>query len=125
MDSLLREDADMAAWWSTEIECVSALSYEFRDKHYGREDVENALLRIASLIEAWSEIQPVDEVRIQAERLLFTYKLRAMDAQQLGAALLWCNGRAREAELVSLDHRMRIAGRNEGFVVLPSEKDLP
>jgi uncharacterized protein with PIN domain len=124
MDYLLREDAEIMVWWGTEVECVSALSSVFRDERFSRRDLEGSLQRIGVLIEAWSEVQPVDEVRIQAERLLFAYRLRAMDAQQLGAALLWCDGRAQEAELVSLDHRMRIAARNEGFAVLPGERDL-
>lgn len=123
MDSLLREDMDMAVWWSTEVECVAALSAKFRRKHYDRRDIEDTLNRIGSLIEAWSEVQPVDEVRIQAERLLFVHKIRAMDSQQLGAALVWSDGKVRGTELVSLDHEMRIAARNEGFRVLPTEQD--
>jgi hypothetical protein len=38
---------------------------------------------------------------------------------QLAAALVWCGGQTRGAEVVSFDSRLREAALREGFGVLP------
>ncbi len=114
----------MAVWWNTEVECVSALSRVFRHQSLGTGEVEQALERLGALITGWSEMQPTDEVRVRAERLLFAHRLRASDALQLGAALLWCDDRPRRAGFVCLDYKLRTAARMEGFDVLPDRVQL-
>lgn len=51
-------------------------------------------------------------------RLLRVHALRAGDALQLAAALVWTGG-SREGALVTLDERMGLAARLEGLEVLP------
>lgn len=118
---ILRRDQNMVVWWSAEVECVSALSKVFRNKNFDRRDVERALERLERLLSSWSEIEPTDEVRVRAERLLFGHHLKAADGMQLGAALLWAEDRTRRAEFVSLDNQQRTAARREGFDVLPAK----
>lgn len=70
-------------------------------------------------------MQPTDEVRVRAERLLFAHRLKTMDALQLGAALLWSDDRPHRAGFVSLDDNLRVAARREGFDVMPDWSKLP
>jgi len=56
-------------------------------------------------------------VREQAEELLARYKIRAADALQLAAALVWCQGRPQHRTLVCFDERLGEAGSKIGFEV--------
>lgn len=123
-DRIFDEDQQMLVWWETEVECVGALSSKFREKGFGNLEVEQALLRLADLIEAWSEIQPTDQVRVRAERLLFAHRLSSADSMQLASALLWCGDDPRAAVFVCQDRQLRIAARREGFTVLPPQTPL-
>lgn len=59
------------------------------------------------------------EVRNQAIRLLGLHPLRAADALQLAAALVWADRRPRGHPFVCLDAGLREAAHAEGFSVLP------
>ncbi len=71
------------------------------------------------LSDAWSEIQPGDLVRQRAERLLMVHSLRAADALQLAAALIWSQEAPVGLNIVCLDLNLREAAQKEGFTVLP------
>ena len=103
---------------------MGALAQKFSEKRFTEAEVDDALERLGVLMGYWSEIQPTDEVRIRAERLLFLHSLRTADALQLAAALHWCGDDPRAAELVSQDKRLRTAARREGFTVLPNLEEL-
>ena len=124
MDETLREDLGIVVWWVTEAECVGALAQKFRDELFTDEEVDEALARLAVLMDNWAEIQPTDEVRVRAERLLFSHHLKTADAMQLAAALLWCADDPRAAEFVCQHKRLRTAARREGFTVLPTTEQL-
>jgi hypothetical protein len=47
--------------------------------------------------------------------------LRAADALQLAAALVWCQGDPLQHGFVCLDQRLREAARREGFTALPNK----
>jgi hypothetical protein len=74
---------------------------------------------LAALSAAWSEVQPTEPVRLRAERLLTVHPLRAADALQLAAALLWGEDTPQGLDFVCLDQNLREAARKEGFAVLP------
>jgi hypothetical protein len=74
---------------------------------------------LAVLSTAWSEMQPSDGLRRRAERLLGVHALRAADACQLAAALLWSQGETRGHAFVSFGQRLRDAAAREGFSILP------
>lgn len=57
--------------------------------------------------------------REQAGRALLLHPLRAADALQLAAALVWSRGQVAGHHFVCLDQRFREAARREGFTVLP------
>ena len=112
---LLRVDGEMVVWWATRIECWSALSRMERESMLTSRDVDAANKRLATLAGAWYEIAPVEEARLQARRLLRRHPLRAADALQLAAALLW-SGSDEGRELITFDVRLRDAARMEGFI---------
>jgi len=118
---LAREDPELAVWWATRVECVSALR---RRRRRGQLDAPGELAateRLSALAEGWLEIQPSAPVRIAAEQLLRNYVLSAGDALQLAAALDWAGERRAGVELVTFDGQLAQAARFEGFTVLPAE----
>jgi hypothetical protein len=52
-----------------------------------------------------------------ARRLLRVHALRAADALQLGAALVWAGGRPQGKVLLTLDERLALIAKREGFEV--------
>jgi hypothetical protein len=69
--------------------------------------------------EYWTEIEPTDEVRSHARRLLLRHPLRAADSMQLAAALVWADGNPEQNGFICLDQRLRDAARCEGFMLFP------
>lgn len=118
--TLLREDERMLVWWTTQVECMSALRRLEREATLSASEVSQAARALGHLRSAWSEVEPTGAVREQAERLLAVHPLRAADALQLAAALAWRRGAPGGADLITLDDRMRDAAGREGFSVLPT-----
>lgn len=58
-------------------------------------------------------------MRERAQRLLGVHALRAADAFQLAAALVWSRGQTTGHAFVSYDDPLREAAGREGFDVLP------
>ena len=111
------QDPVMCVWWATEIECVSALARLERDGELTDSATTAALERLDVLSEAWNEVQPVATLRGVARRLLRVHALRAADALQLAAAVVASEGLPASLEIVTLDQRLAIAARREGFSV--------
>jgi predicted nucleic acid-binding protein len=116
--SELERDPDILVWWSTEVECASALCRIERDGALSASDVAEALARLDALSAAWHVIQPVPRLRAVAIRLLRTHPLRAADALQLAAAIEASEQQPRTLPLVTLDERLARAAEREGFPVV-------
>lgn len=114
-------DADPAliVWWATRTECVSAFARRRREGLLSLATEQQAGALLATLATVWSEIQPSEGLRARAERLLGVHSIRAADAFQLAAALLWTQGATRGHHFVSFDQRLREAAAQEGFSILP------
>ena len=67
----------------------------------------------------WDEILPTEKVRSLAEDLPDSHGLRAADAAQLAAALVWCRERPKQRPMVCFDERLRTAAAALGFSVRP------
>lgn len=115
--ALAREDAEILVWWASAAECDSALARLERDGALGAADADAAFRRLDVLKRSWIEIEPRDEIRELARRLLRVHPLRAGDAMQLGAAHLAAERRPATLELVTLDDRLRAAAVKEGFML--------
>ena len=118
---ILRTDSSMAVWWGSIVECHSAFARLRRDKvlKHSEEDQVRRLLSI--LADAWTEIDPSEDIRNEASRLLLLHPLRAADSFQLAAALVWAGKTPRGHRFVCLDGRLRDAARKEGFTLKPPE----
>jgi uncharacterized protein len=115
---IAQDDPVMCVWWATEVECVSALARLERDHALTDADTLAALERLDMLAEAWNELQPFARLRGVARRLLRVHPLRAADALQLAAAVTAAEGQPASLEIVTLDERLAVAARREGFSVL-------
>lgn len=108
----------MLVWWGTEVECVSALARLERQGDLTDMATVAAIERLDTLAAGWHEVQPVDNVRRAAKRLLRVHGLRAPDALQLAAAIIGSEGNPSSLKIVSLDERLSVAAQREGFPVL-------
>ena len=77
--------------------------------------------RLKSLSAAWHEVQPSQVLRDTAVRLLRVHPLRGADAVQLASAVIAADREPAALEIVSLDARLSVAARREGFPVLSAE----
>jgi len=116
---IAEEDGAVVAWWATPIECYSAFARLRRDAILTRAQENQAREVVARLAAEWTEMQPGLQIRDLAARVLLLHPLRAADALQLAAGLLWVDGRAARHDFVCLDQRLREAAQREGFQVLP------
>jgi uncharacterized protein len=112
----LAEDAELVVWWGTHVECASAIARLERSGAFDATAAATARARLDDLRGAWFEVQPIDDVRRHAIRLLRVHALRAADALQLGAALVW-SGTPAAGSFHTLDDRLAKAARIEGFEV--------
>ena len=76
--------------------------------------------RLVALRKGWHEIEPGEEVREAAKRLLRVHDLRAADSLHLAAAFVAAESRPASLEFACLDERLRLAAGREGFAVVPA-----
>jgi predicted nucleic acid-binding protein len=115
--ALVKQDPEVAIWWATPVECASAVARLEREAALTPAEAAEAFHRLDLLARAWFEIEPHDELREIARRLLRVHPLRAGDALQLAAAYLAAERRPPTLEVVTLDDRLRQAALKEGFRV--------
>jgi predicted nucleic acid-binding protein len=118
VQALARKDPGMLVWWTTEVECASALARLERDRALDESAATDAFRRLKQLAGGWHEVDPSDAVREAAVRFLRVHPLRAADALQLAAAFIAAERRPSALEVVTLDDRLASAARKEGFVLI-------
>jgi uncharacterized protein len=114
---LLREVGRMVVWWGTPIETRSAFARLVRDGSLTDEERVRAVRLLEQLRQSWDEIQPSEQVRTVAEDLPDRYGVRAADAVQLAAALIWCRERPNRRPFICFDERLSRAAADVGFTV--------
>jgi predicted nucleic acid-binding protein len=118
LQALVAKDPAMLVWWSTEVECASAIARLDRDGALDDSAVAQAFDRLKHLASGWHEVDPNDAIREAAVRFLRVHPLRAADALQLAAAFTAAERRPSSLEVVTLDDRLAVAARKEGFVLI-------
>jgi hypothetical protein len=78
------------------------------------------LRRLVNLRRGWHEIEPSEDVREAARRLLRVHDLRAANSLPLAAAGVASESRPAPLEFVCLDDRLRTAAEREGFGIVPT-----
>ena len=118
VQELVNQDGDLVVWWGALIEGYSAFARLRREEVWSSEEELQSRSLLARMSAHWTEVQPSNLVRDQAARVLLLHPLRAADALQLAAALVWSGGQTTSLEFVCLDHRLREAASREGFFVI-------
>ncbi len=116
---LRRETGRIIVWWGTTVESRSALARLAKDGHLTTAAHRQTITRLSQLRLAWDEILPSEKVRSLAEELPDRYGVRAADAFQLAAALVWAREQPRQRAFVAFDERLRAAAATLGFSVRP------
>lgn len=105
----------MAVWWSTPVEMRGAFARVVRMGQLTPYEHVQAQVVLDGLRSVWREVDPSEKLREQAERLVDRFPLRAADAQQLAAAMVWCGGRTKDRVFISGDSQLLDAARQLGF----------
>ena len=116
---LRRELKRMVVWWGTPLEARSAFARLVRIGDITPDERGSAVKLLGQLRVTWDEILPTEKLRSLAEDLPDAHRLRAADAAQLAAALVWCRERPKQRPLVCFDERLRAAASELGFSVRP------
>jgi predicted nucleic acid-binding protein len=116
---IIEEDPEMAVWWGTETECLSALARREREKQLSRHEVTAAEHDLSGILSGALEIMPSHEVRRHARRLLMTHPLRAADAFQLAAAMVLAGDQPSQVAIITFDQNLAICAQREGLITLP------
>ena len=119
--AVLKQDSGMVVWWGTSVECASALARAGRDGIVPDRDVDLARDLLQTLASSWTEVLPTDGVRDHAGRILLRHPLRAADALQIGAAMVWAGDRPKGHPFCTRDARLAEAARLEGFTVVDGD----
>lgn len=104
-------------WFGTLAEIESSLVRRQRDGQLSVSDEAAARKRLSEITVQWTEVTPTNEVRARAIRLLRVHPLRAADAFQLAAALIFCREQPQHLPFLTADQRLRTAASLEGFPV--------
>jgi hypothetical protein len=113
----VREDGGIALWTLTPVEVTSALRRLVRESALEEQTAHVAEGRMDELLRACQVIIDLEPVKTLATRLLRLHPLRTFDALQLGAALHWAEAHPKGRLLHTLDGRLALAARREGFTV--------
>jgi uncharacterized protein len=111
-------DPTMIVSWATAVECASAIARAEREDLLTQPAATEAFARLDALAQIWREVEPSNDVRDTARRLLRVHRVRAADALQLAAATLAAERRPASLTMVTLDDRLQTAALKEGFDVL-------
>ncbi len=110
-------DDRLVVWTLTPVEIVSALRRLVRENALDDDLAQSAEARLDAIIRTCHVVIDVETVKSMASRLLRLHPLRAFDALQLGAALRWAEGHPQGRMFCTLDRRLALAARHEGFSV--------
>lgn len=114
----LAEDGEVVVWALSRVELLSALARRRREGGGAASALVAARREILAVWDLWSEVNAIDLVRRQAERVVETHRLRAADALQIGAALVAAGEDPGSLTFVTLDTDQADAAGREGLLVL-------
>ena len=107
----------IAVWCGSPVEMTSAFARLLRNGEIDHQDFRLALARLTELRRRWIEVQLTAVLRELAVAALQRHPLRAGDAMQLAAALVWSKQLPRKRLFVCFDGRLAEAASKEGFSV--------
>lgn len=117
-EAQIKETDGIVVWWSTRVECVSALCRRKREGHLSQAAIQAAMTRLRALDQRWMVVSPSQAILSRTERLLKLHPLRAADSLQLAAALLATREDPENCTFHTADTRLAHAAEQEGFTVI-------
>jgi len=105
-------------WWASPVEITSAIERSLRSASIDAGEARQAVTSLNRLRTGWQEVSPDDAVRDFACRAVEKYPLRAADALQLAAAMVWCQQRPAGRFFLCGDKRLNEAAKRAGFAVV-------
>lgn len=109
---------EMAIWWATPVECMSALARKEREGRLELSQMIAAEKNLNLILRNSVTIDPTDRVRLLARKLLRRYPLRAADSLQLAAACVLAGEATGDYGFVCNDERLTVAASKEGFAIV-------
>ena len=114
----LAQDHRIATWAWSRVEVTSAIERRVREGVLSRSQRREALQSLTEFAERWYEVTDLLAVRSRASALLARHALRAVDAGQLGAALIVNESYPGILSFACLDQRLLLAAELETLRVL-------
>jgi predicted nucleic acid-binding protein len=111
----LRAKYGFVVWWSTQVELQAAFARLLRADELTRAEYLGAIKSLEMLRRGWRELQPTENLRTRAEALVDRFPLKAADALQLGAAMVWCLDNPVGRKFISGDKQLLHAAGQLGF----------
>lgn len=105
-------------WWGTAVEIRSSFARLRRTGELIDKDFEIAVNKWFAISQRGRKIPPSQRVLDLAATLPDRHGLRALDAFQLAAALIWCSERPRNRPFICADERLGAAAKDAGFDVV-------
>lgn len=112
------EDEDVGLWALTRLQLTSAVERRAREGGLSGTQRTSALRRLAAFADAAHEVTDLLSVRAKGAALLARHSIRAADAAQLAAALVFADPDPGALTMVVLDRRLAEAAAREGLDVL-------
>lgn len=109
---------EIVVWWGSLVEVQGAICRSHRESRISDSGKQGALVRLRAISRAWREIFADEELRELAMALLEEYSLRAGDALQLAASLVWCQQRPSKRIFICTDRKLAEAAGKAGFSIV-------
>ncbi|MFP5209833.1 MAG: type II toxin-antitoxin system VapC family toxin [Acidobacteriota bacterium] len=107
----------VTVWWAAPVEMASAFVRLLRREEISSLGYAQALQQLEGIAGLWDVVVPSKKVADEARALLERYPLRAAYALQLGAAMVWCEGKPKDRVFLAFDRRLREAASLAGFAL--------
>lgn len=114
----LETQPEMALWWATPVECMSALARKEREGRLELSQMIAAEKNLDLIVRNSVTIDATDRVRLLARKLLRRYPLRAAGSLQLAAACVLAGDATGDYGFIGNDERLSIAASKEGFAIV-------
>ena len=108
---------DIVVAWHTRVEVFSAFARLRREGAIDEVCLDRHLAKLERMASEWIEIEPLEDVRRMAMRLLREHPLRALGALQLASAWIASEGHPDTLDFVCFDARLAAAAQREGLRV--------
>ncbi len=113
-----RQFDESVIWWATPVEIQSGFGRLSREQLLTEGDLRVAQKTWTKFYLGSQIVRPDEDVLDIAVNIPATYNLRAMDAIQLAAAMVWCAEKPRNRPFICADSRLGNAAVDAGFNVI-------